>query len=105
MRTFYGGTFMDKEVLREGGIEYPVKLEYYKIKETEEEKYGVEIIRTSYKSDQPEIIKEQIVGVTQEENEMNQILDVMKEGQVGITEANDIIYDFQHADCIWEDDN
>ena len=33
MKTFFGGMFMNKENLRKEGILYPIKLEYYKIKD------------------------------------------------------------------------
>ena len=33
MKTFFGGMFMNKEELRKEGILYPIKLEYYKIKD------------------------------------------------------------------------
>ena len=31
MNIFFGGTFIRKEELKEAGIDYPIKLEYYKI--------------------------------------------------------------------------
>ena len=31
MNIFFGGTFLEKDELKEAGIEYPIKLEYYKI--------------------------------------------------------------------------
>ena len=31
MKTFFGGKFIEKEKLTEAGIDYPIKLEYYKI--------------------------------------------------------------------------
>ena len=32
MKTFFGGIFIQKEKLMEEGIDYPIKLEYYKYK-------------------------------------------------------------------------
>ena len=32
LKEFYGGIFIDKETLTASGIEYPIKLEYYKTK-------------------------------------------------------------------------
>ena len=31
MKTFFGSIFIEKEKLKEAGVEYPIKLEYYKI--------------------------------------------------------------------------
>ena len=31
MKTFFGSIFIEKERLQEAGVEYPIKLEYYKI--------------------------------------------------------------------------
>ena len=36
MKHFYAGTFINREDLKSVGIEYPVKLEYYKTKTNEE---------------------------------------------------------------------
>ena len=32
MKTFFGSIFIEKEKLQEAGVKYPIKLEYYKIK-------------------------------------------------------------------------
>ena len=43
MRHFYAETFMNQEDLKSVGIEYPVKLEYYKTRRDNESKtYGIE---------------------------------------------------------------
>ena len=45
MKTFYGGTFINMEQLKEANIYTPIKLEYYKVKNEEnyKENYGIEI--------------------------------------------------------------
>ena len=51
VKTFFDGVFMNKEQLEEEGIEYPIKLEYYKTSIDEknvETKYGIEIVKTEY---------------------------------------------------------
>ena len=52
MRTFFGGKFIEKEKLMEEGIQYPIKLEYYK-KINEDEfirnksaKFGISVVKT-----------------------------------------------------------
>ena len=42
MKTFFGGTFIEKEKLEEAGINHPIKLEYYK--EINEEIFSIVII-------------------------------------------------------------
>lgn len=39
MKTFYGGTYIGKEILEENDIYYPIRLEYYKIEN--EKFYGI----------------------------------------------------------------
>ena len=52
LNIFFGGKFIKKEELKEAGIEYPIKLEYYKIINEDEfvnktnEKYGIKIVKT-----------------------------------------------------------
>lgn len=48
MKTFYGGTFINMEQLKEANIYTPIKLEYYKVKNEEnyKENYGIEIFKT-----------------------------------------------------------
>ena len=51
MKRFFGGIFIEKEKLKEEGINHPIKLEYYKqINEetNEENKYGITIVKTEY---------------------------------------------------------
>ena len=55
MKHFYAGTFINRDDLKSIGIEYPIKLEYYKtrpnIEVTKNEnkiKYGIEVVKTSY---------------------------------------------------------
>ena len=58
MKHFYAGTFMNREDLVNIGVDYPVKLEYYKTEPNiisknsrNEIKYGIEVIKTSYKKE------------------------------------------------------
>ena len=54
MKTFYGGTFINMEQLKESNIYTPIKLEYYKIKNEKnyKENYGIEIFKTKYKGEE-----------------------------------------------------
>ena len=44
MKTFFGGIFIEASRLKEEGIQYPIKVEYYKLKDEDNKKYGIEII-------------------------------------------------------------
>ena len=74
MKYFFGCTFMNREELQNIGVKYPIKLEYYKTQTNEESiknvndiRYGIEVIKTSYieekvdveKTNIPEIIKDE----------------------------------------------
>ena len=45
MKTFFGGIFIEASKLKEAGIQYPIKVEYYKLKDEDNKKYGIEIIK------------------------------------------------------------
>ena len=53
MKVFFGSIFIKKEELEEARINYPIKLEYYKIINEDEfinknkEKFGIKIIKDS----------------------------------------------------------
>ena len=56
LKNFYGSIFISRDKLEEAGINYPIKVEYYKITEEEKRKttneaiYGVQIIKTEYRN-------------------------------------------------------
>ncbi len=84
MRSFYGGTYIGKEVLARNHIYHPVRLEYYKI-ETEENVgtfYGIEVVKTEYKTDEPEVETGKVEHVTMEETEIDDMLEKFKAGTV-----------------------
>ena len=75
MKYFFGCTFMSRDELANIGVDYPIKLEYYKTQTNEEDvknqkdiKYGIEVIKTSYIDEKvdiektiiPEILKDEI---------------------------------------------
>ena len=89
MKHFYAGTFMNREDLGNIGVDYPVKLEYYKREpnivsknDNEEIKYGIEVIKTSYKKEQTQIENSKIAEITKDEKLINRILDILKRNQV-----------------------
>ncbi len=95
MKKFYGGIFMDKDKLKKVGIFYPIKIEYYKIKEEGKiDIFGVEVIKTEYKNDMVSIEKEKINRITDDENEANHILDLLKENEVTPIIAKEVVQDY-----------
>ena len=98
MRTFFGGTFIEKEKLVEVGINHPIKLEYYKeINEDDiksgKQKYGIHIVKTEYKPDNIKVETKNIKYVTNDEAEENKILTIFKEKQVTLINSEEVISD------------
>lgn len=84
MRSFYGGTYVGKELLAKNNIYYPIRLEYYKTQKLENMKpmYGIEVVKTEYKDDKVNVENKIIDEVTSEENKINQILEQFKTGEI-----------------------
>lgn len=84
MRSFYGLTYIGKELLRNNNICYPIRLEYYKTEETKNFKsmYGIEVVKTEYRKDEVKVENKIIDNVTSEENEIEQILEQFKTGKI-----------------------
>lgn len=106
MKHFYAGTFINRDDLKKVGIEYPVKLEYYKTKENRELvknendiKYGIEVIKTSYNHNEVKTENVQIKEFTRDEIIVNKILDVLKNNQVTPVCAEYVVEDLLKEMC------
>ena len=91
---------MSREELANIGVEYPIKLEYYKTKTNDEEvknqkdiKYGIEVIKTSYINEKVSIEKRTIPEIIRDEIKINRILDKLKENKVTPVSAEYVIED------------
>ena len=95
MTTYCGGIFMNKEELRKEGILYPVKLEYYKIKDLKSRNdiFGVEVIKTEYIEDRIKVERASIDKLTNDEKMENSILDILKRNEVTPVILGDVIED------------
>ena len=100
MKHFYAGTFMSRNDLANIGVDYPIKLEYYKTQpnittdnNNEEIKYGIEVIKTSYKKEKTKIENSKIEEITEDENLVNKILDVLKRNEVTPVIAEYVVED------------
>ena len=97
MKIFRGVSFISQEVLREIGINYPIKIEYYKTKEKNRdnrEEFGIEVIKTEYKENDISIEKVTVDKIINDERKVDYIIDKLKNGQVTPVVAKDIIDDF-----------
>jgi len=96
---FFGGIFIEKQALQDEGIEYPIKLEYYKnINEDEianhsKERYGLKIIKTEYRETDTKIEEKEINYITNDERKINKMLNLFKENTVTPVGADDVLDD------------
>lgn len=95
MKTFFGGMFMNKENLRKEGILYPIKLEYYKIKDLKSKNdiFGIEVVKTAYINEEINVEKASIDKLTNDEKIENSILDILKRNEVTPVILEDVIED------------
>ena len=97
IKKFYGGKFISKERLFNEGINYPIKIDYYKICDNTENKeitqYGLEIVKTEYKAEKINIENEQVLKVTKEEKIIDSILEKLKKNEVTPVIAKYIVED------------
>ena len=85
---------MDEAKLKEEGIEYPVKLEYYKTameEENVETKYGIEIVKTEYLEGNVKIETKEIKDVTNNILERDRIIKLLKKNEVTPIGLEDVI--------------
>ena len=94
MKTFFGGIFIEATKLKEAGIQYPIKVEYYKLKDENNKKYGIEIIKTEYKPKNTEIEKKELKSLSKDKCKIERMLELFKRNEVTPISAEEIIEDF-----------
>lgn len=106
MKYFFGCTFMSQDELADIGVKYPIKLDYYKTKTNEENikneneiKYGIEVIKTSYKEGKVDIEKRTIPEIIKDEIKIEQILSKLKQNKVTPVSAKYVIEDLLKESC------
>lgn len=103
MKNFFGSIFINRDKLREAGIEYPIKVEYYKISnEVSTRKrllFGVQVIKTEYK-EKIRVEQRKIENVTFNEKEINKILNQLKEGEVTPIGLEDVLIELEENDIL-----
>lgn len=99
MKSFFGGMFINKEKLEKNKIFHPVKLEYYKVKQLEEnqEFYGVEIVKTQYKKEDVVIENQVEYQITKDEDKADEILRLLKKNEVMPVQLGEIVHELMGA--------
>lgn len=83
MKKIYSSNYVAKEILDENNINYPIKLDYYRIRNEETEgNYGVEIVKTEYKENGIKTECERVENVTKDEQQINLFLENISKGLV-----------------------
>lgn len=97
---------MNRDELANIGVKYPIKLEYYKTKTNDEAiknqndiKYGIEVIKTSYLDEKVDIEKRTIPDIIKDEIKIEKILDILKQNKVTPISAGYIVEDFLKESC------
>lgn len=98
MKNFFGSIFINRDKLLEAGINYPIKVEYYKItNEPEKENkllYGIQVIKTEYK-EKIGVEQNRIEHITNDESEITKILSLIKENEVTPIGLEDVIIEIK----------
>lgn len=100
MKTFYGDTYINREELQKIGINYPIKLKYYKTYKddtVENVVYGIEVVKRSYLEGNTNIEKRIIKNVNDDDSIINKILKILKENEVTPISAQEVIDDLLYA--------
>lgn len=105
MKSFFGSIFINRDRLKEAGIDYPIKVEYYKIINEGEKikqnelKYGIQIIKTEYR-DKIGIEQNRLENITNDEKEISTMLKIVKEYEVTPIGLEDVILEIKNRQTI-----
>ena len=98
MKNFFGSIFINRDELLEAGINYPIKVEYYKITDEPEKEnkllYGIQVIKTEYK-DKIGVEQNRIEHITNDESEITKMLSLIKENEVTPIGLEDVIIEIK----------
>lgn len=94
MKTFFDGVFISKKHLEEAGINYPIKLEYYKTSGEENvKKYGIEVVKTEYLDGNVKIETKEVKDVFANREEQEKILTILRNNEVTPIGVEDVLHD------------
>lgn len=93
MKTFFDGVFISKEKLDEAGLEYPIKLEYYKTLEEEnvEAKFGIEVVKTEFFNGNVRVETKELKSITDNEEEQNRLLSILRNNEITPIGVDDVL--------------
>ena len=111
LKTFFDGVFISKENLKEAGIIYPIKLEYYKTVRDENSentntvdeakytngKYGIEVVKTEYLDGNVRIETKEVQNITNDLKEADRILTLFRNNEVTPVGVDDVLEELQKA--------
>ena len=91
---------MSREHLKEAGIKYPIKLEYYKTsgEGNVETKYGIEVVKTEYLDDNVKVEAKEFKNVTNNQEEQEKILTLLRDNEVTPIAVEDVLQDLLQID-------
>lgn len=97
MRSFFGSIFINRDELREAGIEYPIKVEYYKITNDQENNkliYGIQVVKTEYK-EKIGVEQSKVEYITNNEKDIERMLEQIKENEVTPVGLEDAVIEIE----------
>ena len=97
LSNFFGSIFINRDKLREAGINYPIKVEYYKV--INELTYGIQVIKTEYR-EKIGVEQKRIENVTNNELEINNILSLIKNQEVTPIGLEDVIVEIKKIQAL-----
>ena len=105
LKNFFGSIFINRDRLAEAGINYPIKVEYYKITNEEEKVkenkliYGIQVIKTEYR-DKIGVEHEKMEHITNDESEITEILSLIKENEVTPIGLEEVVLEIKSRQAI-----
>lgn len=80
MKSFFGSTYISKDLLEDNHINHPIRLEYYKVEKEIQNKvfYGIEVVKTEYQKEKTNVENKEIENVTNYEEEIIEVLEKFK---------------------------
>ena len=90
MKNFFGSIFINRDKLLEAGINYPIKNHLV---------YGVQIIKTEYR-DKIGVEQSKAEHLTNNESEINNMLNILKENEVTPVGLDDVIIEIKKLQAL-----
>lgn len=95
-KSFFGRTVIDSSDSEDIGCDEKIELEYYEthnLAQKYERKYGIEVIKKNEKSEKFNIESKIVNNISNEENEINKLLEILMLNKVTPISVDDIISD------------